>query len=119
MFNNFDQFAYGFDMNAVPIEVTVPTGVKQRDELGQPIDAPQPVQHLVEPIINNNNPNINFQMVGGGSIEVGTVIWVSKTDSWPVDTRVVANGCTYHVTDHGQDFGAELTYYQLKEAAKN
>lgn len=112
-FNNFNRFAYGYSMMSVPITVQTPSKRKGRDDLGQPFAELNDPVHLNEPIINNNNPNVNFQMVGGGSIEVGTVLWISQTPDWPKDTRVTAGGCAYRVEDHGQDKGAQLTYYKL------
>lgn len=117
---DFNGFGYGFDMLATPIEVREPVnGTGKRDEHGQPIvNRPEPVK-LTEPIVNNNNPNITFETIGGGSIEVGTLVWISRRDDWPKDTIVSVMGKEYHTTGAGQSLSAKQTIYQLREVGAN
>lgn len=119
-FNSFGGFGYGFDMLATPIKVSEPiNGTGKRDEHGQPIvNRPDPVE-LTEPIVNNNNPNLTFENVGGGSIEVGTLAWISRRSDWPKDTLVSTNGKEYHTVGAGQSLNANQTLYQLKEVGGN
>ncbi|WP_054691007.1 hypothetical protein [Fructilactobacillus florum] len=98
-FQNFSNFKFNMKMLAQPLTITTDDGT----------------QTVNEPLVNQSNPNINFQSIVGGELEVGTMFWLSKLH---VDkgTRVTdASGTTYQVASIAQDVAGGIMIYSLKE----
>ncbi|USS94004.1 hypothetical protein M8332_06875 (plasmid) [Fructilactobacillus ixorae] len=72
-------------------------------------------EKVVEPLINNSDPNLTFVNQAGGQLGTGTMIWISRLINVPRQTEVkTESGTTYKVMTSGQDLIAGLFYYQLE-----
>lgn len=68
-----------------------------------------------EPVVNTSQQNIVGNQVAGGTVMIGSMVWISKRADVPMKTKVTTLGKEYTVETSGKDVVAGFTYYQLKE----